>query len=170
MTRNNKHPLPEFSEDLVEIRDPEIEVAQIMERIQERVRNRRAELGLVRQDFPVFGAAAMPDKPEDIPVNANLYRYLEQVNKSYYRFETGADVQLSPATRVPVLGRIWSLMRSQAHALVRFYVNRNIEHQVAVNQQIVSVLNLLTASLEEQQRLTLEMQKEIEAIRSGNDF
>jgi hypothetical protein len=169
MARNNRRPSSELSDDLVEIRDPEIETAQIMEQIQERVRNRRAELGHVWQNFPVFGAAAMPGEPEDIPVNANLYHYLKLVNKSYNQFETGTDVQLSPATRVPILGRIWSLVRRQAHELVLFYVNRNIEHQVTVNQQIVSALNLLTASLEEQRRLTLEMQKEIEALRSGND-
>jgi hypothetical protein len=169
MARNNRHSSPELNEDLVEIRDPEIETAQIMEQIQERVQNRRADLGQVQQDFPVFGAAAMPGEPEDIPVNVNLYHYLRLVNKSYNLFETGADVQLSPATRVPILGRIWSIVRRRAHELVMFYVNRNIEHQVMVNQQIVSALNLLTASLEEQQRLTLEMQKEIEALRSGND-
>jgi len=167
MERNDGRLSPDLKEELIEIRDPEIDTEHIVERIQERLEKRRAELGQARQDFPVFGAAAMPGKPEDIPAVANLYHYLELLNKSYNQFETGADVQLSPSTRLPIFGRVWSLVRRQAHELVLFYVNRNIEHQVAVNQQMVSVLNLLTASLEEQQRLTLTMKNEIEELRSG---
>ena len=155
--------------ELIEIRDPEIDTALVMEQVQEHVQRRRAELGEVNQDFPVFGAAAMPARPDDVPIDANLYHYLELANKSYNQFETGADVRLSPATRLPLLGRIWSLIRRQAHELVLFYVNRNIEHQVAVNQQMVSVLNLLTASLQEQQRLAHDLKAEIAELRSGQD-
>lgn len=111
----------------------------------------------------------MPVRPGDSQLDANLYHYLELANKSYNQFESGANLQLSPATRIPILGRIWSLVRRQAHELVLFYVNRNIEHQVAVNQQMVSALNLLTASLEEQQRQSRELEKEIEELRSRLD-
>ena len=169
MTVESGRTSPDSGQNLIEIRDPEIDAEEIMEQVQARVQKRRAELGQARQDFPTFGAAAMPSRPKDIPVDANLYYYLKLANKSYNQFETGPDVQISPATRIPILGRFWSLIRRQAHELVLFYVNRNVEHQVAVNQQLVSALNLLTSSLEEQQRITRELREEIGKLRSGED-
>ena len=169
MVEMNMHSSPDSDDDLIEILDPEIDAARVMEQVRERVWQRRAEMGRPRSDFPVFGAAAMPARPDESQVDANLYHYLSLANKSYNQFETGADVQLSPAARLPLLGRFWSLIRRQAHELVLFYVNRNIEHQVAVNHQMVSVLNLLTASLQEQQRLIHELKAEIAELRSGQD-
>jgi hypothetical protein len=169
MAEDDRKPSADSARELIEIRDPEIDAAQVMEQVRERVRQRRAELGQPRTDFPVFGAAELLARPDDSQIDANLYHYLELANKSYNQFETGANLQLSPATRIPILGRVWSLVRRQAHELVLFYVNRNIEHQVAVNQQMVSALNLLTTSLEEQQRQIWQLEKEIEELRSGAD-
>lgn len=155
---NRSQQVDEISSGLFEIRDPGIDNAAVIREIQRRIRERRERQGVVPQDFPSFGGAGIPERVAGSQLDPNLYHYLELVNKSYFDFATETDVQLSPATRGRILGRIWSLIRRQAHQLVLFYVNRNIEHQVAVNRQLVSIVNLLTGTLQEQQ-------KEIQALR-----
>jgi len=56
--------MTEASFELIENHDPEIDPAQIMEQIRERIQHRREELGYPRKVFPTFGAAAYPGEPE----------------------------------------------------------------------------------------------------------
>ena len=48
----------EIPDDLIEIHDPEIDPAQIMEQIRQRVQQRREELGYPQLEFPPFGEPA----------------------------------------------------------------------------------------------------------------
>jgi len=169
MTEINSRSTYSPPEDLIEIRDPTIDASRITDQIRKRVQDRRDRLGYEQQNFPSLDEATVPVKPEDLPNDPSLYHNLGIVNKSYYQFETKADVKPSPATRVPVLGRLWSFIRRQTHEMVLFYVNRNIRHQVAVNQQLVNVVNLLTTQLEDQQRKILSLEKQLEALRSNQD-
>lgn len=155
----------DIPDDLIEIRDPEIDAAEIMEQIRERVRKRREKLGVERRSFPTLGVAVCPDEPDDIPHDPNLYYHLRLANDTYAQVETEAVLAPSPATRVPVLGRLWRLIRAEAHNLILFYVNRVVTHQTAVNRQLVSVANHLTALGQEQQRTILLLQAEIETLR-----
>lgn len=161
-------PLPEL-DGLIEIRDPEIDPGQIMETIRIRIRQRRKELGYDRRTFPVFGAAAYPGEPEGVAYDADLYHYLRLANDSFAAVETDAVLAPSPATRVPVLGRLWQLIRGGAHQLVLFYVNRAVAHQTDVNAHLVSVLNRMTAVGEQQQRAIDQLQAEVEAWRRRSE-
>jgi hypothetical protein len=169
MTEINSQSTYSLPDDLIEIRDPTIDDLQIIDQIRKRVQDRRDRLGYEQQNFPSFDGATVPVKPKDLPNDPSLYYNLGLANKSYYQFETEADVQPSPATRVPVLGWLWSFIRQQTHEMVLFYVNRNIRHQVTVNQQLVNVVNLLTTQLEEQQRKVRSLEKQLEALRSNQD-
>jgi hypothetical protein len=133
------------ADDLIEIHDPEVDPQTLMAEIRRRIQNRRLEAGYDYRTFPAFGAAMVcPEPPEGQPYSPDLYHHLRQVNELYSEVETSTILAPSPATRVPVLGRFWKLIREQAHGLVLFYVNRSIGHQVKVNRHLVSVLNQLT--------------------------
>jgi hypothetical protein len=148
----------EPSSDLFVIHDPEVDIDDIMAQIRRRVEERRKAYGHDRQVFPTFGVATCPSEPEDEDHDATLYQHLRLANETYAARETASSLTPSPSTRVPVLGRLWELVRSQAHSLVLFYVNRSITDQVNVDRHIISALNRLTAQMQEQQQ-------EIEALR-----
>ena len=86
-------------------------------------------------------------------------------NEVYAIIDTETDLQPSPATRVPILGNLWKMIRDQAHGLVLYYVNRASMHQVNVNREIISVLNRAAIINLEQQRKLLELQAEVEKLR-----
>lgn len=157
------------AEDLIEIRDPEIDAKAILELVDKRLRDRRAKHGYDKRQFPTFSSAGLPYDKDGADLDPNLYHYLDLVNESYFDFETEPDIQLSPATRSRFFGRFWSLIRRQAHQLVLYYVNRSIEHQVAVNRQLVSIVNLLTSAVQEQQREIEALRRELEEMRRGGD-
>jgi hypothetical protein len=157
------------NESLIEIRDPEIDAIAIQELVYERLRDRRSKEGYEQRQFPTFSSAGLPLEKDGPGLDPSLRHYLDLVNESYFDFETQPDVQLSPATRGRFWGRIWSLIRRQAHQLVLFYVNRSIEHQVAVNRQLVSIVNLLTSTLQEQQHEIATLRRELEEMRRGGE-
>lgn len=141
-------------DDLIEIHDPQIDPAGIMQTIRSRIQQRRAEMGYARHSFPTFGSAssAYPGEPEDLEYDPNLYHHLRAANAMFAQAETKSILADSPATRIPVLGGIWKRVRQEAHNLVLFYLNRSIAHQINVNRNLVAVLNHLTAISQQQQR------------------
>ena len=149
------------ADDLIEIHDPEIDPQALMADIRRRIQARRLEAGYDKRKFPAFGSAMVcPEPPEGQPYSPDLYHHLRQVNSLYSEVETDSILAPSPATRVPVLGRFWKLIREQAHGLVLFYVNRSVGHQVKVNRHLVSVLNQLTEENQELQRRIIALEAE----------
>jgi hypothetical protein len=65
----------------------------------------------------------------------------------------------SPATQMPILGRLWELIRGEMHNLVLFYVNRAVADQNQLNVNLVSALNELT-------RVVQAQRAEIESLRA----
>lgn len=153
------------SSDLIEIHDPDIDPEQIMAEIRRRIVQRRQELGYDQRSFPTYGAAVYQGEPPDIPFDRDLHYFLRLANLHFAEAETEPVLAESSATRIPVLGRLWQLIRGGAHNLVLFYVNRAIAHQTSVNGYLVSALNRLTAIVEEQQRAINRLQSELEAER-----
>ncbi len=155
----------EIPNDLIEINDSEINPSEIMEKIRRRIEQRRAKLGYEKKTFPSFGIADYPEEPEDLPGDPNLYHHLRLANKTYAQVKTESILAPSPMTNLPVIGNLWKLIREQAHHLVLFYVNRSIAHQTGVNRHLISVLNRLTAALQEQQRMIIALQAELDTFR-----
>ncbi len=151
--------------DLIEIDDPEIDPAQIMGQIRERIRRRRTEMGYDRPAFPTFGAAAYPGEPGEVGYDADLYHHLWLLNKEYAQIETTPNLASSPATRLPIIGSLWQKVRGQVHALVLFYVNRAVIHQAHVNRHLVNVLNRMTLLYQTQQQTISALQSEVEKLR-----
>ena len=153
------------SNDLIEIHDPEIDPEAIMAQIRTRIQERRQELGYIRPQFSNFGGTQLPDRPADIPYDPDLFDHLELANEQYTMVPSEANLQPSPATRVPILGPLWAMIREQAHGLVLFYTNRTASHQTGVNREIISILNGLTAHNIEQQRMINHLQGELDSVR-----
>lgn len=150
----------------LEIHDSEMSGEGLEAVVEERVRARRARLGVVERVFPVFGTAVpCPEQPANLDHPPALYHHLRQANGLYGRPETGPVLVASPATRVPVLGRLWGMIREQAHGLVLFYVNRALAHQTAINRHTISALNQLTLISQEQQRTIARLEEEIGRLR-----
>lgn len=149
------------ADDLIEIHDPEIDPQAIMADIRQRIQKRRQEAGYDNRTFPTFGAAMIcPEPPDNMPYDPDLYHHLRQVNTLYSEVETTTILAPSPATRVPIFGRFWKLIREQAHGLVLFYVNRSVSHQVKVNRHLVSILNQLTEENQTLQRRIIALEAE----------
>ena len=164
--------MAEIPNDLIEIHDPEIDLTQIMEQIRERIRQRREELGYPRQSFPKFGAAAYPGEPEGGDFDTDLYYHLRRANDLYYQIGVESSLAPSPTTSLPVVGRLWGLIRREAHNLVLFYLGKSAQQQVAVNRHLVSTLNRMVTQLQQQEADLRELRDEIERLRGtaeGND-
>jgi hypothetical protein len=155
-------------DDLIEIRDPEIDAAAIMAEIRSRIEERRA--GYEDRSFPTFGAAtAYPGAPAEASAETALYYHLWLANQSYNQAETAPFLAASPATQLPVLGRLWQLIREQAHQLILFYVNRFVTQQTNVNRHLVSVANELTRELQEQEQQLRALEEEVRALRESEE-
>ena len=135
----------------IEIRDPEISSADLVREAAKRAQQRRDEQGAVEIDFPAFGAAAPPrdmtTARDDLTRLHYFLRQLDQVPPP----ETQPELAASPATRVPVLGRLWRLIRREAHNLILFYVNRSVAHNAAADRQVANALNEMAALIQAQQ-------------------
>ena len=133
------------------IHDEEFTSEALVAEVERRVADRRARMGPVDLIFPTFGhVSTFPEPPVGSRINPQLYYYLKQANHS-----PAAAVEPvlapSPATQLPVVGRLWGRIRGQVHSLVLFYVNRAVRDQSRLNVDLISALNELTRAVQEQQ-------------------
>ncbi|MFO7537686.1 MAG: hypothetical protein R6X32_06460 [Chloroflexota bacterium] len=136
------------------INDDELSTAALEAKIEGQVQMRRRQSGTITPDFPSFGFVVDMPSPG---ANPALYYHLRQLNE----LETAAATPVlapSPATRLPLLGRLWGLIRQQVHELILFYINRSAARQARLESHLVSLLN-------EQTRLLQTQQVEIEALK-----
>lgn len=75
---------------------------------------------------------------------------------------------------VPVIGGLWQRMRSAAHELVVFYVNRLAGAQAAFNRQVVACLDALVEDLDSGGRANLQsevvaLREEVKSLRARLD-
>jgi hypothetical protein len=159
----------EIPDDLFEIQDAEVDPNQILQQIRERIARRREEKGYEERRFPVFGMTGYVEPPADLPYDAELYSNLRLANEAFARIETGPVLAPSPATRAPVVGRLWQQVRGEVHNLVLFYVNRAVTQQVNVNRYLVAVVNRLTALSQEQQQTIARLEAELDALKSRDE-
>ena len=152
----------DIPDDLIEIHDPEIEPSEIVAQIRERIRARREVLGYPQRQFPTFGTAAYPAEMEKEDADADLAYHLRRANDLYYDLGIEPALSPSPATRLPLLGRLWALVRRETHNLVLFYVGKLARQQLAVNRHTVSTLNRMAVQLHEQRNQLEALREETE--------
>jgi hypothetical protein len=156
-------PLSELPDDLVTLGDDSLSDDAILDLLRQRVEARRRELGVDKRRFPTFGVVAMPEEVEHS--DPDLFLNLRRLNATFSDVPTHATLESSPATRVPILGSLWHRIRDQAHGLVLYYLNRYASHDIEINRNTVSVLNLLIGLSDAQQGEINALRAEIETLR-----
>lgn len=145
----------------LEIHDPQLTSEALIERVEAQLEERRAQLGPVARHFPTFQAqaSALDEATANMAgASAALRDALRQLQELPPP-ATHPVLAPSPATSLPLLGRLWTLIRSQTHHLVLFYVNRNLAHQTQTT-------HLLSTALHELSVLLLAQQEQIEQLRA----
>ena len=136
----------DLSQDLgqiIEIRDPEIDDEEVVTRIRANIRARHASGRC---------APALPDfhLPRAQSAGTSALRYhLREAREAHNRVWVDLSLAPSPATQVPVVGRIWGLVREQAHRLVLYYLDKLAGRQVGFNEHVVGALYQLAVVQEE---------------------
>lgn len=142
----------------ISIHDSEWTAERLTAVLSQRAAQTAAEHGPIALLFPTFGYRSDFPEPEGRPLNPGLYHHLKLAN-DLPPPATEPLLAPSPATRVPLLGRLWQAVRGQFHGLILFYVNRYASHEAQLDNHLVSVLNELT-------RTVAAQQAEIEALRA----
>lgn len=127
-------------EEIIEIRDPEINVAEIMEEIRRNIRRRRSEERDGEVTFPTFDAGLGPAVEPTEELEKVLHHHLSEASLHYNKI--GVALQLMPRP-VPLFGRLWTAFRREAHNLVIFYVNTLAARQITFNDHVLQALNAL---------------------------
>lgn len=141
----------------LEIEDEEVTAVILEAAVDGRWQCRQIEDGIKVVAFPTFGEInAMPEMPSGS--SGNLYWHLRALNAQAPP-ETTSVLAPSPATQIPVLGRLWQTIRAEAHNLVLFYVNRSLRYTTTQQKEVTNVLNELT-------RLSQAQQMEIEQLKT----
>ncbi|MCB9422038.1 MAG: hypothetical protein H6667_19715 [Ardenticatenaceae bacterium] len=149
----------------LEIHDDEVTAVSLITEIESRVAERRKQHGRIHPQFPTFGqTATLPKSPSSLNVSA-LYHHLKQLNELEGPPVT-AVLSPSPATQMPVIGRLWQLIRQQAHNLVLFYVNRANTYNYQTHSQLINALNELVRLTQKQQEEIDRLKTEIETLQN----
>jgi len=148
----------------LKIADTEMTSAELVAEVERRVQQRQQKLGQIHPQFPAFGI--LPPIPEIKLNNPDLEHNLRQVNQMDPPPMT-LVLAASPATRIPLLGNLWQLVRRQFHELILFYVNRAASHETKVDTHIISTLNELTRVIQVQQEEIERLQEEVRALEEA---
>jgi hypothetical protein len=150
----------------ITIHDESVTSEELVMEVERRVAQRRRELGGVNLVFPTFGHISTFPEPAtaDNEASPHLYYYLKQANQTP---SSAVEPVLapSPATRMPIVGRLWAIIRGEMHNLVLFYVNRSVADQNRLNVNLVSTLNEMTRVIQAQRAEIETLKAEIRRLK-----
>lgn len=149
----------------IELNDEQLTGAELAQTVAKKAQKREQSDGKLALNMPNFGyAAPMPSPPQGQPYSPNLYHHLQALNELPPP-PTSAELVASPATQLPIIGKIWQMVRGAAHALVLFYVNKVVAHETAVSLHTRSVLHELTRQLQTQQEEITHLRAELQKLK-----
>ncbi|MDO8691764.1 MAG: hypothetical protein Q7R39_17455, partial [Dehalococcoidia bacterium] len=125
-------------EDIIEIRDPEINVAEIMARIRENLAKRDPS------DPEIDSLVFDPGLGGFVSLEDGLKQSLQQANLVWDKIYVGNQIR----SAVSFKDRVANPLRRPLHSLVRFYADILSSKQVAFNSAAVRVLNSLAQKLD----------------------
>lgn len=156
-------------DDFIALQDEQVSPAALMAEIRQRLARRYPDGDAGAVSFPAYEIADTPPEfPTDIPYAFSLYYHLQRVYELYPNADTAPLLAPSPATRLPILGRLWAQVRREAHNLILFYVNRHLAHETAVNRHLVAALGEMTRQLEAQQRRIADLDAQVAEPEQGS--
>ena len=132
-------------EQIVEIRDSEIDAEAIMRQIRENIHRRRSDAEAQGLDYEAFvgGLYASPDTTR---FDRSLYYDLRWMSLGYYKIGVGLSLTES---RTPIIGPLVQRVRGALHQLVIFYTNMLAGRQARFNEYVVRTLTRLVKSMEQ---------------------
>lgn len=155
-------------DDIIEIRDPEIDVQEIMRRIRERVRQRAAQKK-AEPWLPTFGSEIADVDSSAGAFTPRMYYTLQQAREQANRVWVDLLLTETALQRIPFLGGLWRRIRREAHDLVLFYVNILASNQAAFNNHVVRILSELVGKQEhllDDRDSLKQLREEIQALRA----
>lgn len=155
-------------DDIIEIRDSEIDTQEIMQRIRERVRKRAAQKK-GEPWLPDFGSEIADIDPSARAFTPKMYYTLRQAREQANRVWVDLLLTETAIQRIPFLGGLWRRMRREAHNLVLFYVNILASNQAAFNNHVVRILSELVGKQEQlldAENALKQLREEIQALRA----
>lgn len=132
-------------EEIIEIRDPEIDAEAIMRQIRENIHQRRAEAEARGLDYEAF-AQGLYTSPDTARFERSLYYDLRWMSMGYYKIGVGLSLTES---RLPLIAPLVQRVRSALHHLVIFYTNKLAGQQARFNEYVVRALTGLVKELEQ---------------------
>ncbi len=152
LARLDRTPDVQDQDGIVEIKDDEVNVVEIMRQIRENIR-RRGPVDL--------GPGFLPD-PGDGPLDADFRYNLEEAAVWHDKIYVD-DQARGPRTPIDV---ILSRIRRPAHELVRFYINRMCDKQVAVNSHLIRAIGAVGSEGQRHSALAEEVRQLREEVQS----
>ncbi len=155
-------------DDIIEIRDPEVDVEEIMQRIRERLRQRAAQKK-AEPWLPDFGSEMADIDPSVRALAPKMCYSLQQAREQANKIWVDLLLTETMTRRIPFLGGLWRRIRREAHNLVLFYVNILAANQAAFNNHVVRILSELVGKqkqLLDQEDALKQLRAEIEALRA----
>lgn len=152
------------TEQIIEIRDPEINVEEIMGRIRARIRERRqqAEAQGLNYDKLVDEASW----GESRLFSADLLYELQQLCMN----ADAIGVSVSMRDRhLPLLNPLFFRLEKLLHRLAVKYVNMLAGRQIMLNRSMAHVLSAVARTLEEREVRLEELEKEVAELRHRLD-
>lgn len=155
-------------QDVVEIRDPEIDVHEVMERIQQRVRQRRQDA--LSRNLVYDRLTEM-----DASLNTAERRLSSDFYYDLYQARQSADslwVSLSVVgnERYPkILNSLITRVRHALHLAIIYYVNMLAGRQVVFNRTVIDAMTALAEANEKMSERLEAMEKEVAALRAQID-
>jgi hypothetical protein len=134
-----------------------------MARLNDRMRDR---YGIEKHlpELPDFELQAVP-RVQD----ATLRYHLERAHATHDQVWVQLSVFPSPATQLPIIGRLWRLVREQAHRLILYYLEMATSKQIGFNRHVVGITSRLAAAQEEIAQLRQEVAELRQQLRDLQD-
>jgi hypothetical protein len=130
--------------EIIEIRDPEIDAETIMHQIRENIHKRRAQAEAEGLDYEAF-LYGLSTSRVSTRFDDSLYSDLRRMGSTYSRVGVGLSLT---DTSIPIIGPLVQRVRTALHQLVLYYVNLLAAQQRNFNGHIVRVLMTLVKGLE----------------------
>lgn len=131
--------------DIIEIRDPEIDAEAIMRRIRENIRKRRSEAEAQGLDYEAF-VEGLYTSQVTARFDHSLYYDLRRMSVGYDKIGVGLSLTESG---LPLIGPLVQRFRKALHHLVIYYVNMLAGKQARFNEYVVRALTALVKELEQ---------------------
>ena len=149
-------------QEVIDIRDPEINVEEIMQRLRERIHQRRLNARAEGKETHYLLQSEASASSEN-PFSGEFYYDLRLLR------EQAESIWVSPSVvgrPLPLLNRLWLRVRRAAHELVIYYVNMLAGRQVTVNRTTANLLGELVQVVETLAKRVETLERELAELRA----